>query len=87
MKMFVGSSTEGLDFARTLRDSLVPERQRLNVVMWDELFRNMGYLLEALTDGLTNGTSAHFSGRPTTSASRGTGGSRSPGTTWSSRQG
>jgi len=54
VKMFIGSSTERLSCARQLADYFAPDRDTIEVVVWDNLFANLEYPLEALTRTLND---------------------------------
>jgi CRP/FNR family transcriptional regulator, cyclic AMP receptor protein len=49
VKLFIGSSTEQIESARKLANYLVCNEDALEVLVWDSLFGNLEYPLEALT--------------------------------------
>ena len=52
--MFVGSSTERLGSARRLAEHFAPDRDTVEVFVWDAIFGNLEYPLEALTRTLND---------------------------------
>jgi predicted nucleotide-binding protein len=54
VKMFVGSSTERLGSARRLAEYFAPDQDTVEVLVWDTIFGNLEYPLEALTRTLND---------------------------------
>jgi predicted nucleotide-binding protein len=54
VKLFIGSSTERLERARELADCFGPDRATIEAHVWDRLFGNLEYPLEALTRTLND---------------------------------
>jgi CRP/FNR family transcriptional regulator, cyclic AMP receptor protein len=54
VKMFIGSSTERLRWARKLADYCASDQDTIEAVVWDSLFGNLEYPLEALTRTLND---------------------------------
>ena len=54
VKMFIGSSAERLRRARKLSDYFASDQDTIEAVVWDRLFENLEYPLEALTRTLND---------------------------------